>query len=267
MSMNRREFFAYSAAATLLATTMKAVAEETGFRMGCQSYSFRHFDYKGAIARLKELDLETMEFCAVHFPPAPDAEAFKEAHAYIQESGIQVPSYGVESFTGSEDANRVKFEFGQALGLELMTADPAPDSFENLDKLVQEFDIKIAIHNHGPGARYDKVADTIEAVEKWHTHIGACVDTGHVLRSKEHPHEVIRALGNRVHSLHLKDWKFDGEEQIAGEGDMDLVEVARALRAVNFSGPIMLEFELSPESPVGGMIKGLENWRKACAEA
>jgi inosose dehydratase len=267
MSMNRREFFAYSAAATLLATTVKAVAEETGFRIGCQSYSFRAFDYKEAIAKLKELELTDMEFCNVHFPPNAEDEKFLEAHAYIKEAGVNTPCYGVEGYGPNEGPNRQRFEFGKALGVEVLTAHPSPNSFDHLEELVQEFDIKIGIHNHGPRHAYDKVEDTLKAVEGRHPYIGACVDTGHAIRSAEKPHEVIRALGERVHSLHLKDWIHGGEEQTLGEGDMDLVEVVRALRELNFDGPLMIEYELHPDNPVPGMIQGLENFRKACADA
>ena len=81
------------------------------------------------------------------------------------------------------------------------------------------------------------------------------------------PHEVIAALGERVHSLHLKDWKHGGAEQIVGEGDMDIVAVAKALKAINFKGPIMLEYENHEDDPVPHMKKGLENWQKACDKA
>src|SRR5690606_5327985 len=122
-------------------------------------------------------------------------------------------------FTKDEESSRVKFDFAKALGLEVLTANPMRNAFEALGVLCDEYDIKIAIHNHGPGALYDKVEDTAKAVEGLTSRIGACVDTGHVIRSGEKPHEVIRALGSRVISLHLKDWIHGGEEQILGEGD------------------------------------------------
>lgn len=264
--MNRREFMLTSASALTFAMTLKAVAKETGWKLGCQSYCFRNFDTAGVLARVKELGLENVEFCSVHFPPAPENEKFLKSKKLIDEAGIKVLSYGVESFTDDVEASRVKFDAGKALGLEVLTADPTPAAFDVLDKLVEEYGIKIAIHNHGPGARYDSVEDTLRATNGHHKSIGACVDTGHVIRSGEKPHEVIRALGDRVHSLHLKDWVHKGDEQILGEGDLDLIEVAKALKEIKFSGPLMLEYELQPENPVPGMLKGLENWRKVCAE-
>ena len=231
--------------------------------MGAQSYSFREFGFADSIRCLKELGLNEMEYCGVHFPCDASAPELAKVKQAIAEAGISVPCYGVEGFGLDEALNRKKFEFAKALGIRVLTADPEPGSFDILDKLCEEFQVAIAIHNHGPGARYDKVADTLNAVEGHHRLIGACVDTGHALRSNEKPHEVIEALGPRVICLHLKDWKIGGDEQIIGEGDMDLVAVAKALKKIQFNGPIVMEYEESPKNPVPDMKKGWANWLKA----
>lgn len=235
------------------------------FRVGAQSYSFRKFGFDDAIRRLKELGLEQMEFCRVHFPPDPDLRDLPRIKATLAAEGVRVPCYGVEGFGADAEANRRLFEFAQSLGATVITADPAPESFDDLDRLCEEFAIAVAIHNHGPGARYDKVEDTLKAVKDHSPLIGACVDTGHYLRSNEMPHDVIDALGARVISLHLKDWKIGGNETILGEGDLDLVAVVRRLKAIGFTGPIMMEYEESPDSPVDDMRRGLEHWNHAVA--
>ncbi|HOD49331.1 MAG TPA: sugar phosphate isomerase/epimerase family protein [Candidatus Hydrogenedentes bacterium] len=237
------------------------------FPAGAQSYSFRKFDTSGAIECLKKLGADTMEFCAVHFPPDAGDAGFAGVKEMLAARKMLVPCFGVEGFSDNAAANRKKFEFAKALGVQVLTADPTPEAFDNLEELVEEFQIKIAIHNHGPGARYDKVADTLKAVRGRHPYIGACVDTGHHLRSNEQPHEVLEQLGDRVISLHLKDWAIGGEEQLLGEGDMDLVAVAKALLKINFTGPIVMEYEESPENPVPDMKKGLANWRAAVKAA
>jgi len=73
--------------------------------------------------------------------------------------------------------------------------------------------------------------------------------------------EALLALGERVHSVHLKDWIIGGEEQIVGKGDMDLEKVAQALKDIDFDGPILFEYEMSPSNPVADMQQGLANWR------
>jgi inosose dehydratase len=267
MSRISRRGFLATAASALPAAGLVAKhvgAEETkGIMMGAQSYSFRKFSFEDSITQLKDLGLDVMEFCAVHFPPDKDSPGFAHVKETIASAGIKVPCFGVEGFGPDEAVNRKKFEFAKALGVSVLSADPSPDAFDNLEKLCDEFDVKIAIHNHGPGARYDKVNDTLEAVQDRSKMIGACVDTGHAIRSGEAPEDVIAALGDRVISVHLKDWIHGGKEQILGEGDMDLVAVARALKAVGFHGPIVMEYEESPDNPVPDMKKGYANWLKA----
>lgn len=232
-------------------------------KLGAQSYSFRTFDFEGSIRCLNSLGLSIMEYCSIHFPADASAENFDSIKERLAEAGVLAPCFGVESFTADAAANRKKFEFARALGVEILTADPTPDAFDSLDELCEEFQIKIGIHNHGPGARYDGVQDTLKAVQGRHPYIGACVDTGHAIRSGETPHDVIEQLGERVHSLHLKDWRCGGEEQVLGEGELDLVKVAQAIKDIHFDGPIVMEYELDPDGPVPGMKKGLENWLRA----
>ncbi len=237
----------------------------TQYRLGAQSYSFRKFSFEDSILCLKELGLPYMEYCGVHFPPNADDPGLPAVKAKLASEDVIPLCYGVEGFAGDYEANRAKFAFAKALGIGVLTADPTPDAFDSLDALTEEFGIRIAIHNHGPGARYDKVKDTLDAVRSHSPLIGACVDTGHALRSNEQPHEVIEKLGSRMISLHLKDWTIGGDEQILGEGDMDLIAVARSLKSIGFAGPIVMEYENSPEHPVPEMIVGMNNWLEACA--
>lgn len=268
MSTSRRQFMGQVAAASALALSGKALAAPgPAFRLGSQSYSFRQFDTAGALAEVKKIGLTNMEFCAAHFPCNAADPGFAKVQELIKESGINVLCYGVESFTADEAANRVKFEFARALGIGIITADPLPESFDSLDKLTEEFKIKIAIHNHGPNdERYGLVEKTLAAIKDHSPMIGACVDTGHSIRAAEKPHEVLAALGDRVISLHLKDWIHGGEEQILGKGDMDLVAVARTLKDLKFAGPLMIEYENSPENPGPDMAIGIANWQKAVDE-
>lgn len=265
-SMNRREFLAAGAATALTLTAGRARAAGTKptFRMGAQSYSFRHFKLAEAVGKYKELGLGYAELFPGHFAPDAQAADFAANKALLDGAGVKALSFGVQGFTSDEAKARKDFEFAKALGLECISADPMPDSFDLLDKLTEEYKINIAIHNHGPqDKRYGKVAQTLAAIKDHSKRIGACVDTGHVIRSGEKPHEVIHALGDRVYELHLKDWITGGDEKTLGEGQIDLVAVAKELKALNFTGGLYLEYELDETDPVPGMRRGIDNWRKA----
>lgn len=268
MNQSRRNFIGQLVAIPAVsAIARKAVAAAgPAWILGTQSYSFRNFDTIGVITQARKLGLTNIEFCSVHFPCDANDPGIPALKALFKEHGVTVPCYGVESFGADEAANRAKFEFAKAMDIKILTADPNAESFDILDKLTEEYGVKIAIHNHGPGASYDGVQMTLDAIKDHSKLIGACVDTGHSIRSGEKPHEVIAALGDRVHSLHLKDWTHGGEEQILGEGDMDLVEVVKALKAIKFNGPLMVEYENSPDNPGPEMATGLANLQKAVDE-
>ena len=117
------------------------------------------------------MGLTEMEFCGVHFPADPANPALPQIKAKLDAAGVIVPCFGVEGFTDDGAANGNKFAFARAVGAEILSADPTPEAFASLEALCEEFQIKIAIHNHGPGTRYDGVADTLEAVEgRMHVH-------------------------------------------------------------------------------------------------
>lgn len=270
--ISRRSFLQHAAAITGVAGLAHAgrafaAPDYGGFRMGAQSYSFRMFTFEDSLRELKRLGLSEMEFFSGHIKPDLDEAGVAAVKATLEAQGVRAVGFGVERFTADAAANRAKFAFAKSLGVEVLTADPDPDSFDSLDGLTEEFGISIAIHNHGPNHRYDKYSDTLERVAGRGKLIGACLDTGHCIRSGEKPAETIEKLGDRLISLHLKDWTLGGPERILGEGDLDLPAVAKALKAMKFAGPIMAEYELSPGNPAPDMIQGLANWAVAVAAA
>jgi len=120
---------------------------------------------------------------------------------------------------------------------------------------VKEFDIRVAIHNHGPTHRYNKVIDVLDAIEKHDTRIGACADLGHFIRSGERPTEVIRLLKGRLYGIHLKDFAEMQDKTkgvILGKGHMDVPAVMAALVQVGFpaDGALSIEYEENPNNPL-----------------
>jgi sugar phosphate isomerase/epimerase len=226
--------------------------------VGVQTYSLRAFDLDGTLERIKELKLKYAEFYpGGQMSIAGDTELYKKK---LADAGVDLLSFGVVKPT------RKMFEFAKAMGFRTIVADPAPDSFDELEALTKEFEMKIAIHNHGPDHRYGKLEQVLKAVEKRSEAIGACVDTGHFIRSGEDPAAVIRALGPRVHDVHLKDARDADTFTILGEGKLDVLETLKALREVKFSGLLALEYELNEKDPVADMKSCLEAVRKAAKE-
>jgi sugar phosphate isomerase/epimerase len=280
-NVSRRQFLAASAAAVssfcltgpkLFAGSGKPDLKATldtysGFKMGIQSYSLREFNLARTIQRIADLGLHWAEFFPGHFNTDSNDAQMKEVKAQLASHRILLSVHGVHRFTADEAHNRRSFEFARRAGIPVLSANPLPASFPILHDLVQEFDIRIGIHNHGPNSNYDLTSDSLEAVAKWDKRIGFCPDTGHCMRSGEDPVEMIHQLKDRLYGMHLKDHRRihrnNPRETILGEGALDLQGVCVALRKVGFDRPLSLECELNPKSPIADIRKGLANFAQA----
>lgn len=248
-----------------------------GFKIGLQSFSLRNFDVDTALQQTKKLGLHFWEAYPRHVPMGTVPAYLKSQNEKFQNADVKLVSYGVISFDSNESKAREVFDFAKAMGLWSISANPAKDkaTFDLLEKLVEEYQIPIAIHNHGPGQRYDKVTDILTLVEGRHPLLGACVDTGHYLRSDEDPVEVVQKLGKRVFGVHLKDVRTirDAETKgtrkqftILGEGDLNLIGLLRELRAQGYSRNLSIEYEENPQNPLSDLELSLAAARQAVME-
>ncbi len=226
------------------------------FKMGLQSYSLRGIgpggkpDLDSALAATRELGLHYWESYPAHIPTTSDPAALAAVKKKLDDAGVTVLGYGVVRFTNDRDAGRKVLDFARLMGLEYVSADPDPASFDTLDKLVEEFGVNIGIHNHGPKHRWEKI-DTIAAAIKDHSpRIGCCVDTGHFLRSREDPIRAVEVFGPRVYGVHLKDVKDATKFTILGEGDLRTADLLKALSRLNYRSGLNLEYEENPKDPI-----------------
>lgn len=260
-AFSRRRFLASATAAGAAMVlgraprARSAEAEADGFLLGLQSYSLRNFSVDQALRDSHELGLGSIEFFGGHFSLDSTAEQIAAMKKKLAELDIKPLGHGVNGFGKDHAANRRVFEFAKKAGIRNISADPSEDAFDSLDKLVAEYDIRIAIHNHGPGARYDKINDVLEAIKGHHKLIGACADLGHYIRSGEDPVKAIHLLEGRLYGIHLKDFdqpKGDARGVILGKGQLDVAGVFRALKKVDFpaDGALSIEYEENPDHPL-----------------
>lgn len=265
MPQTRREFL-WRMVGTLMTTTV-AWGQEKGkreakWKLGLQSYSLRTMPFEKAVATVKQIGLTYLEAFPAHLP----MDRASEAKKVLDEHGVKLIAYGVVRMTNNSDAMKRLFDFAKSMGIEVLSADPDPDSFDLLDKLVDEYGIYVAIHNHGPGSRYPGVDSVLKAIEGHHERIGLCYDTGHGARAGDDIVEAVRKIGKRIYGAHLKDVNEQKRDVVVGTGILDIKGFLKALKEVGFKGALMLEYELEPESPVPGIQKSLEFIRKALTE-
>ena len=274
LEMTRRE--ALTAGLGLLAvaalglpnTAAAAPATSPGggpFKLALQSYSLRGYKKAGkadadkALALTKELGLAYWEAYPEHFPVTADQAKIDDYKKRAGDSGVTVIGYGVVPFTKDEAKNRAYFEFAKAFGVSYLSADPTPDSFDDLDKLVEQYGVAVGIHNHGPGHRYAKIDTIAEAIKDHNPLIGCCIDTGHFLRSREDPVRAVEVFGKRTYGVHLKDVKDATKFTILGEGDLRVADLLQALAKLHYGYALAIEYEESVNAPMPDL--------KACLKA
>ena len=272
VTIGRRPLLAAASAlaATVLTRRGLAAVADGEPNLGIQMYSLRGFKVDEALGHAKDLGLKFVEFYPGMFPVTEDRSVIDAMKSKVAGLGLTMSAYGVNRFTKDAAANRKVFAFAKAAGIPILGADPDPDSFASLDDLVKEFDIRIAIHNHGPTHRYNKVVDVLNAIEKHDDRIGACADLGHFLRSGEKPTEVIRLLSGRLYGIHLKDFAEMQDKTkgvILGRGHIDLPAVFAALEQARFpaDGALSIEYEENPKNPVAEIRECVEAARAAMA--
>lgn len=268
-SMDRRDFLRGAAGLGALAALPRFLNAEGdaaygGFNMGLQTYTLRAYDLDQTLGYLKEFGLRYGQFYSKHLQITDDKAKIEGWKEKLKAAGVQILSWGVQAFTKNADATKKAFEFAKAMGFPVYSAAPSADSFESLSALTKEYGIRIAIHNHGPTDKaYGRLEQVQKAVEKWPVEIGACVDTGHVLRTGEDPVKWIRALGPRVHDVHLKDFSDEKTEHVLGKGKLDILGVLQALKEVKFSGILALEYERNEKDPIADVKECLAAVREA----
>ena len=242
----------------------------SNLKLGLQLYSLRKFSLDDALQHAKDLGFEQVEFYSGMFAIDSSDEKIAEVVGKVKALGLTISAHGVNRFSDDFAANRRIFEFGKKAGLKIITAGPTPESMDNLNDLVKEFNIRIAIHNHGPKDRFNKVADLLKAIEGRDERIGACADLGHYIRSGEKPVEVIRLLKGRLFGVHLKDFATMEDKAkgvLLGQGHLQCDEVFDAMVQAKFpaDGALSLEYEENPDNPIEDIRKCVATAKKAIA--
>jgi len=228
-------------------------------KLGLQSYSLHKFSFEEAIKKISELGLKYVEAYPGHLPPT--SEGVKVAKELEEKYGVKVIAHGVNHMSADETRLRELFDFAKKVGIEVLTADPEPEALPFVEKLAEEYDIKVAIHNHGPGHRYARYEAGLEDIKDRSELLGLCLDTGHLERAGESILKAARALGNRIHGVHLKDIDENKKDVIIGKGILNLKEFFRILKenGVLDTAVIVIEYEIEPENPIPGIKESLEN--------
>ena len=234
--------------------------ETPPIRWGLASYTFRNFSRAQLIGFMKQLNVFALNAKDVkdHLPIDPQEEA--AALADYAAAGIKLHAAGAIYFAKDEDADiRSKFEYCKRARIPVIVAgDPTPETLPRIEKFVKEYDIRIAIHNHGPEDKlWHSPLDVLKAVKGLDPRVGCCIDVGHTVRAGTDVVQAIHEVGARLFNVHMKDLtNFQSKESQVpvGEGIMPVKKIFEALSAIKYKGFVDLEYEVHPDDPMPGVI-------------
>ena len=245
---SRRTFLGASAAAVAASHLGFAATSEDPreFKLGIATYSLRKFPRAQAIAMLKQMKVKYVNIKDFHLPMNASPEEIRAGRKEFEEAGFIIEGGGNITFSKDDEQDiRKNFEYAKLAGMPIIVCAPTHATLPKMEKYVKEYNIKIAVHNHGPEDKHfptpQSVLDVVES---------------------------IRVAGPRLHSMHVKDLadaKVRESQCDVGDGVLPIVGIFKQLHRMNYTGGVMLEYEINENDPMMGMQKSLAYMRGVMA--
>lgn len=238
----------------------KQVKSEILFQLAIASYTFRKFTLEDTLAMTARLAIKNIAFKSFHLPlestPEQIAEAVKKVHA----AGLNLYGGGVIYMNNEAEMNQA-FEYAKNAGMKVIIGAPAHELLPQVEQKVKDYDIKLAIHNHGPGDNlYPTAASIIEKIGDMDPRMGICLDIGHTVRVGGDPVKDVEAWPDRILDVHIKDESEavpDGQTIEIGRGVIDIPAFLRTLVKIGYKGMLSFEFEKDEDDPLPGLAESV----------
>ena len=245
-------------------------AADTTLKLGVASYSLRKFPRDKAIAMVKALDTPYVNIKSVHADYALPAGELAAARREIEAAGLTVVGGGTITFDKDTDADVARyFEYAKQAGMPVMVSTCAPAILPRVEKFAKQYDIRVAIHNHGPEDKhYPAPSDVLKHVRTMDPRMGLCIDVGHTVRTGTDVVQAIADAGPRLLDMHVKDLKDLKERDsqcIVGEGLIPFPDIFRQLQTMGYAGYVNLEYEIDADDPLPGMKQSFAYMRGVLA--
>jgi sugar phosphate isomerase/epimerase len=269
---SRRTFLGASAAALAASRTGLGATNEDPreFKLGIATYSLRKFSRAQAIAMLKQMNVKYVNIKDVHLAMNASPEEIRAGRKEFEDAGFIIEGGGNISFSKDDEQDiRKNFEYAKLAGMPIIVCGPTHATLPKMEKYAKEYNIKIAVHNHGPeDKQFPTPQSVLDVVKNMDPRMGLCIDCGHTSRTGVDVVESIRVAGPRLHSMHVKDLadaKVKESQCDVGDGVLPIVGIFKQLHRMNYTGGVMLEYEINESDPMMGMQKSLSYMRGVMA--
>lgn len=234
------------------------VAEK--LNLGLTSYTFRNFSLNEVIRMTGRLDLKRLSLKDMHLPLNNTKEQIQKAVSQVKNAGLELYGAGVIYMKNQEEVNRA-FVYAKEAGIKIIIGVPEVELLNAAEEKVKEYNIELAIHNHGPGdKRYpspDSVYDKIKNMDK---KMGMCLDIGHTMRLGINPSSAFEKYSDRIFDIHMKDVNKaspEGNTIEIGRGVINISEFLKTVKKHNYKGTIAFEYEKDKEDPLPGVAESV----------
>ena len=241
-----------------------------GLRLGIASYSLRAYQRRSAINIIKKLGITNVNIKDFHLPLTLSPEETRAGAAEFTKAGLNILGGGNIDFKKDDESDfKMKFEYAKNAGMPLIVCAPSVETLRKLEKYVKQYDIKIAVHNHGTEDEiFPNPQAVLKIVKDMDPRVGCCVDIGHTVRTGVDIIETIREVGPRLLDMHTKDLadmsKRDSQV-VVGDGKIPIPALFKELIKMNYQGGVMLEYEIDEEDPFPGMQRSFSYMRGVLA--
>ncbi len=229
-------------------------------KLAMASYSLRKFNLDQALAMTRHVGLKAINLKSFHLPLDSTKAEIKAAVKKIRDAGIFLYGGGVIRMSNKKEVDQA-FEYAKAAGMLRIIGVPAPAMLPLVNEKVQQYDIQVCIHNHGPGDNIYPTPDVAYArIKNLDKRIGLCHDIGHTARSGKDPAAMTRQCADRIHDVHMKDVTAVGKKGVStpcGRGIIDIPSVLQALVDIHYTGYLAFEYESEPNDPLPGIAESV----------
>lgn len=229
-------------------------------KLGLTSYTFRNFSLEQVIKMTNRLDLKRLSLKDMHLPLNSSKNEIQKAVNEIKKAGLELYGAGVIYMTNQEEVNRA-FEYAKEAGIEIIIGVPEIELLSAAEQKVKEHNIKLAIHNHGPGdKRFPSPGSVYEKIENMDKRMGMCLDIGHTMRLGINPSLAFEKYSDRIFDIHMKDVNKaapEGNTIEIGRGVINIPEFLKTIKKYNYNGTVAFEFEKDKEDPLPGVAESV----------
>ncbi len=230
------------------------------FELGLASYTLREFNLEDTLAMTKKVGLKNICFKSMHLELDSTPTQIRDTVQKVKDVGLNLYGGGVISMKNDGQVNQA-FDYAKAAGMRVIIAAPSYEMLPLIDKKVKQYDIKVAIHNHGPGDKLFPIPSVaLEKIENLDKRVGMCHDIGHTKRYECDPIAETKLCGDRLHDVHIKDVSAankDGHAVEVGRGVIDIPMFIETLIKMEYDGIVSFEYEKDAKNPLAGLAESV----------